>query len=201
MHGILTAIFITTAFFAMRRSRFEILLACAVLVAAPVAFGLVDGVDGLTFALVGAFAALFLTIPLSILGYVSRQDVIVSAALGGTLGAVQFGVAFCIATAFLSVQRLCRIDASSSAAGLPSCDCGAPAGDRRAPAGELSALVEIETLRMRRMDREDSQAPAGVEGSAAGHPRSEGAGARGVLPWCAELAIATLAVLMIGNSF
>ena len=199
MYGILTAIFITTAFYGMENRRFQIVFGLAALVIAPVVLGLVGGADGLVYSLVGAFAALFLTLPLSILGFVSREDVIVSVALGGILGAVQYAIAFCIATAFLSIQRMLKVESSPPAAGAAS--AAGPCGTRLLAFDEQSALVEIETLKMLRMDQMDSS-DAGARGRA---PRrssgSEGSG-RGdlVLPWCAKLAIATLAVLMIGTS-
>jgi hypothetical protein len=199
MYSILTAMFITIAFYAMERRRFQIIFGLAALVAAPVVLGLAGGADGFIYSLVGASVALFLTLPLSILGFVSREDVIVSIALGGILGAIQYAIAFCIATALLSVQRMFRIDPpprpieASSAAGL--------GGNRLLAFDEQSALVEIETMKMLRMDRMDSAAPEGAESSAAGDPASGSSGRGDVLPWCAKLAIATLAVLMVGISF
>jgi hypothetical protein len=196
MYGILTAIFITTTFYGMERRRFQIILGLAVLVIAPVALGLVAGVDGIVYSLVGAFAAFFLTLPLSILGFISREDLIVSATLGGILGAVQYAIAFCIAVAFLFIQKLCKSGSSPLAA--MAADAASPCGTRLLAFDEQSALVEIETLRMLRIDQMDSSNPARAEKPLAGNRGSEGAGRRDVLPWCAKLAIATLAVLMIG---
>ncbi len=199
MYGILTAIFITTAFYGMERKRFLIVFGLAALVIAPVVLGLVNGPAGLVYSLVGAFAALFLTLPLSILGFVSREDVIVSVALGGILGAVQFAIAFCIATAFLSIQKMFRVEASPSAARAAS--AAGPRGTRLLAFDEQSALVEIEMLKMLRMDQMGSSMPAREEESPAGYSGSEDSGRRNaVLPWCAKLAIATLAILMIKTS-
>ncbi len=195
MYSILAAMFITIAFYAMERRRFQVLLGLAVLVAAPVVLGLAGGIDGLVFSLVGASAALFLTLPLSILGFVSREDVIVSVALGGILGAVQYAIAFCIATALLSVQRMFRIEFSPPAAGTAG--AAGSGGTRLLAFDEQSALVEIETMKMLRMDRKDSAATDDDESSAAGDPARERSGYRDILPWCAKVAIGTLAVVMI----
>jgi hypothetical protein len=146
MYGILAAIFIATAFYGMERRRFQIVLGLAALVIAPVVFGLASGSDGLIYSLVGAFAALFLTLPLSILGFVSREDIIVSMALGGILGAVQYAIAFCIATAFLSIQRMFKVESSASAAVAAS--AAGPCGTRLLAFDEQSALVEIEMLKI-----------------------------------------------------
>jgi len=199
MYGILTATFITTAFYGMENRRFQIVFGLAALVIAPVALGLAGGADGFVYSLVGAFAALFLTLPLSILGFVSREDVIVSVALGGILGAVQYAIAFCIATAFLSIQRMLKVASSPTAAGAAG--AAGSRGTRLLAFDEQSALVEIEMLKMLRMDQIGSSAPARAEERPGEGSGSEGSG-RGdlVLPWCAKLAIATLAVLMIGTS-
>jgi hypothetical protein len=199
MYGILTAIFITTAFYVMERRRFQIAFGLAALVIAPAVLGLVNGPNGLIYSLVGASAALFLTLPLSIFGFVSREDVIVSVALGGILGPVQYAIAFCIAIAFLSFQKMLKVEASPSAAGAAS--AAGPCGTRLLAFDEQSALVEIEMLKMLRMDQIGSSMPAREEERPAVSPESEGSGRRdAVFPWCAKLAIATLAVLMIGTS-
>jgi hypothetical protein len=198
IYGILTAIFITTAFYGMDKSRFQVVFGLAALVIAPVVLGLVNGADGLIYSLVGAFAALFLTLPLSIFGFVSREDIIISIALGGILGAVQYAIAFCIATAFLSVQRVLRFDSSPSAAMAASAP--GSCGTRLLAFDEQSALVEIEMLKMLRMDQIGSSMPARVDEPPAGSSASGGSVRRDLLPWCAKLAIATLAVLMIGTA-
>lgn len=200
MYGILTAVFITTAFFGKARRRFQIVFCLAALVIAPAVLGLVDGADGLIYSVVGALAALFLTLPLSILGFVSREDVIVSVALGGILGPVRYAIAFCIATALLSVQKMFRLESSPPGAAGAAGAAGR-CGTRLLAFDEQSALVEIETLKMLRMDQIDSTAPAREEERFAESSLSDGPGRRdAVLPWCAKLAIATLAVLMIGTS-
>jgi hypothetical protein len=76
-----------------------------------------------------------------------------------------------------------------------------PCGTRLLAFDEQSALVEIEMLKMLRMDQMGSSMPAREEELPAGGSESEGFGRRDViLPWCAKLAIATLAILMIGSS-
>ena len=198
MYGILTAIFITTTFYGMERRRFQIIFGLAALVIAPAVLGLVAGADGLIYSLVGALAAFFLTLPLSIMGFVSREDLIVSAALGGILGAVQYAIAFCIAIAFLSIQRMFKFESSPLAP--MATDAAGSRGMRLLAFDEQSALVEIETLKMLRIDQMDSSDLTRADEPLAGNPGSKGAGRRDILPWCAKLAIATLAVLMIGTS-
>jgi len=182
----------------MERRRFQIIFGLAALVIAPAVLGLVAGADGLIYSLVGALAAFFLTLPLSIMGFVSREDLIVSAALGGILGAVQYAIAFCIAIAFLSIQRMFKFESSPLAP--MATDAAGSRGMRLLAFDEQSALVEIETLKMLRIDQMDSSDLTRADEPLAGNPGSKGAGRRDILPWCAKLAIATLAVLMIGTS-
>ncbi|HVO76554.1 MAG TPA: hypothetical protein VMT60_01090 [Candidatus Bathyarchaeia archaeon] len=196
--NVLTSIFIMTALYGIGRYRFQVIIGLAALVIAPVLFGIIDGTDGLIYSLAGAGAALFLTIPLLLLGYLSRNDVIVSVALGGTLGAVHYAIAFCIATALLSIQRMFRLESPAPDSGAAS--DAAPQGVKLLAFDEQSALVEIEALRMLRRDERDYFGPL----YAADHPGAaiDGAPAwpASALPWCAKLAVATLAVLMIGSS-
>jgi len=197
MPNVLTALFIMTALYGMGRNRFQVGLGLAALIVAPAAFGIVSGADGLTYSLVGAGAALFLTLPLSLLGFVSRTDVIISIALGGTLGAVNYAIVFCIATALLSIQRMLRIESAPPGAVSDS----SPYGAGLLAFDEKSALVEIEAMRMLRMDRKDSTGPVLTGVYRGGEPGCESTGPFRIMPWCAKLAVATLVVLMIGTTF
>jgi hypothetical protein len=75
-----------------------------------------------------------------------------------------------------------------------------PDGAELVALDEKSALVEIEAMRILRMDGKD------VAGAlcAAGNPEGASSGEAGtygsLLPWSAKLAVATLVVLMIGTS-
>jgi len=197
MLNVLTSLFIMTALYGTGRNRFQIVIGFAALIVAPAAFGIVSGADGVTYSLVGAGAALFLTIPLSLLGFVSRTDVIISIALGGALGAVNYAIVFCIATAMLSIQRMLRIENALSIAVNDS----SPYGAGLLAFDEKSALVEIEAMRMLRMDRKDSAGPTRTEVYESREPGRESAGPFRIMPWCAKLAVATLVVLMIGTTF
>jgi len=66
---------------------------------------------------------------------------------------------------------------------------------------EKSALVEIEAMRMLRMDRKDSTGPVLTGVYRGGEPGCESTGPFRIMPWCAKLAVATLVVLMIGTTF
>jgi len=198
MYGILAAVFITTAFFGMESKRFQVGFGLAALVLAPAGFGIASGPDGLVYSLVGASVALFLTLPLSVFGYVSREDVIVSIALGSILGAVHYAVVFGVAAALLAIQRMLKIGYQRAAVSTAS--AAGPRGNRLLAFDEQSALVEIEMLKMLRMDEAGSRAPEPVEERTADEPGSEPAARGDILPWCAKLAIATLAILMIGSS-
>ena len=194
MLHVLISLFMMAALYGMGRTRFQVIIGFAAIILAPVAYGILSGTDGLVFSLVGAGVALFLTLPLSLLGYVGRTDVIISIALGGTLGAVSFVIVFCIALILVAVQRLLRIESAlPCAAGDPS-----PYGAGLLALDEKSALVEIEAMRLLRMDRKVAYGLATVEDFPRREMRDECARRMNILPWCAKLAIATLVILMAG---
>jgi hypothetical protein len=196
--NILTSIFIMAALYGLERHRFRVIIALAALVTAPAVFGITTGADGLIYSLVGALAALLLTIPLLLLGFVSRTDCLVSVALGGILGAVQYAIAFCIATAFLSIQRMFRIE--SSPPGAEAVRDATPYGAGLLAFDEKSALVEIEAMKIIRGDGGNPSGPPLATNHHHDELSGEGVAHGSVLPWCAKLAVATLAVLMIGAS-
>jgi hypothetical protein len=198
MYGILAAVFVTMAFFGMESRRFQVVFGLAALVLAPVVLGIVSGPDGLVYSLVGASVALFLTLPLSVFGYVCREDVVVSIALGGILGAVHYAAVFCVAAALLAIQRMLKTGYRRAA--VEAAGAAGPRGSRLLAFDEQSALVEIEMLKMLRKDEGDSPAPEPAEERTTDEPGSEPAARGDNLPWCAKLAIATLAILMIGSS-
>ena len=194
MLHVLISLFMMAALYGMGRTRFQVIIGIAAIILAPAAYGILSGTDGLIFSLVGAGIALFLTLPLSLLGFVGRTDVIISIALGGTLGAVSFAIAFCIALILLSVQRMLRIESA-----LP-CAMGDPSlyGAGLLALDEKSALVEIEAMRLLRMDRKVAFGLADVEDFPRAEMEDECARRMNILPWCAKLAIATLVILMAG---
>ncbi len=193
--NLLAAIFIMTATYSIGRPRLQFVVAIAAALVAPAAFGIAGGLQGLVFSLAGGALALVLTMPLALFGHISRTDVLVSIALGGTLGALQYGMVFAVATAFLMVQRILKIDSPSSArAG------GEGPRDGLISSDEQSALVEIEAMKILRKDRKEFDELARREGLAASDPGAFGAPAV-LFPWTAKLAVATLAVLMVGISF
>jgi len=195
--NILTALFVMTVLYGMTKERFQILVAVAALVIAPTAMGVFDGLDGLIYSLAGAAAALLLTAPLASFKFLSRTDVIISVALGGIIGTVQYLFVFAIATALLSLQRLCRVDGSVAAArGMATLS---PYGAGLLAFDEKSALVEIEAMRILRREVRDFAEPLRyIEDCLSGRTSAAGAGRPCAFPWCAKLALATLAVLMIG---
>lgn len=195
--NLLAAIFIMTATYSIGRPRIQLAVAIAAALVAPAAFGIAGGLQGLVFSLAGGALALVLTMPLALFGHISRTDVLVSIALGGTLGALQYGMVFAVATAFLMVQRILKIDSPASADARAG---GEGPGDGLISSDEQSALVEIEAMKILRKDRKEFEELARREGLAASEPGAFGAPAV-LFPWTAKLAVATLAVLMVGISF
>jgi hypothetical protein len=114
-----------------------------------------------------------------------------------SLGAVNYAIVFCIATALLSIQRLLRIESAlPRAVSDPS-----PYGAGLLAFDEKSALVEIEALRILRMDRKDWAGPSHAEDLPDREPADVLERRVNILPWCAKLAVATLVILMAGTTF
>lgn len=193
---LITGIFALAALVAAVRPRAQVILAGAVAIAAPAAFGVMDGADGLVFSLAGASIALVLTMPLSLFGHVSRPGVLVSVALGGMIGAVQYSIVFAIATLFLAIQRVLRVEmvAEPAFGGMPG-----PRGSGFLGIDEQSALVEIEAMKILHKDSAELERLAELEGLSLDSSGDSGTLVQ-TMPWEAKLALATLAVLMIGSS-
>ncbi len=193
--NILPALFIMAAMFTPGKQRLQVALALAAAVAAPAVNGAISGVEGIVFSLAGGALALVFTMPLSLFGHISRTDVLVSVALAGMLGAVQYAAVFGIAFVFLVVQRLFKIE-SGPAAGLGRAD---REGAGLLALNEQSALVEIEAMKILRKDEKEFEELARREGYAGLDCDAPGAPSF-LFPWPAKLAVATIAVLMIGSS-
>jgi hypothetical protein len=193
----LIALFIMSATFSFNRKSILVSLAAATLIIAPIAFYIVDGRDGLVYSLAGMSAALLMTAPFRFFNIISGSELAVSVALGGTLGVVQYTVALCVATAFLSVQRLMKVESAFAADAVVSPSSAYDSG--LLAEEEKSALVEIEALKILRRDRKDFSEAELMASWASTGTVHEFERVK-FLPWCAKLALATLAVLMMGSS-
>ncbi len=196
--NLLIALFIMAAAFCFNKNRLLLVISLPILVCAPMAFYLVSGIDGVVYSLAGVGAALILTMPLTFLRLLSRNELIVSLALGCTMGAVQYTIAFCIATAFLAVQKLLNVESAAepSAPVSPEAGCGS---DLLA-LDERSALVEIEALKILHKDMNEITEAELMENWAAQPREARGFARARFLPWCAKMALATLTVLMLATS-
>jgi hypothetical protein len=194
--NLLSALFIMTVMYCLGKPRIQLPLAIAAALATPVGLGATGGLEGLAFSLFGASLALLFTMPLSLFGRISRTDVLVSVALAGMLGAVQYALVFGISILFLLVQRLLRIDSAPTPviSERPNAE-----GAGMLTLGEQSALVEIEAMKILHKDKKEFEELARREGYP-GFSSDAPAAPPFLFPWPAKLAVATLAVLMIGSS-
>lgn len=196
--NLLIALFIMAAAFCFNKNRLPLVIALPILVCAPIAFYLVSGVDGVVYSLAGMGAALILTMPLTFFRVISWNELVVSVALGCMMGALQYAIAFCIATAFLALQKLLHVEsaADQSAPVNPEACC---ASDLLA-LDERSALVEIEALKILHKDMNEITEGELMENWAAERREARGFARASFLPWCAKMALATLTVLMLATS-
>ena len=196
--NLLIALFIMVAAFCFNKNRLLFVIAAPILVCAPIAFYLVSGTDGLVFSLEGMGAAIILTMPLTFLRVISWNELAISVALGCTMGAVQYTIAFCIATAFLALQKLLNVESADAPGALVS--PGAHGGSDLLALDEKSALVEIEALKILHKDMSEITETELMESWAAERREARGFARARFLPWCAKMALATLTVLMLAPS-
>ena len=198
MLNLLIALFSVSAAFCFGRRNFLLSIVIPALVIAPVAFYFFDGTDGLIYSVAGVGLALLLTVPLRFFNVITASELFLSIALGAALGAAQYAAAFCIATAFITIQRFMKLDVPRRADELEAPPPGYGSG--LLAADEKSALVEIEALKILHRDSEDFSDAAVVGSWAANGRGGSAAGASRFMPWSAEIALATLTVLMLGSS-
>ena len=94
-----------------RASRWVI--SCLMLISAGTIHYYRVGYTGLLFTATGAAIAYLLTLPLERINRISREDLIVSTAIGGVLGAVGYALCFLICLVLFAVQQLIKAETSS----------------------------------------------------------------------------------------
>jgi len=199
--NLLIALFIMAAAFCFNKKRLLLVIAVPILVCAPAAFYLVGGIDGFVYSLAGMGAAIVLTLPLILLRVISWNELAISAALGCTMGAVLYTIAFSIATAFVALQKLLGVESADApgAAGAQASP-GPRSGSDLLALDEKCALVEIEALKILRKDMNEITEAELMESWAAERREARGFARARFLPWCAKMALATLTVLMLAPS-
>jgi len=178
-----------------RTSRWVI--SCLLLISAGMIHYFRVGYAGILFTASGAGIAYLLTLPLERINRISREDLIVSTAIGGVLGAVGYALCFLICLVLFAVQQLMKAEKSSLL------DWFFTRGTRRnvnvIMQDEKSALALIEAKKI--MSRE-CEACRGVDlneiGICGNLHQHRGQWRNDFLTWCEKLALAALTVLMAG---
>lgn len=190
---LITATFAIAALYTARKPRVYFSLALGAAVIVPILLTALSGLDGLFFAISGGALALICALPLSLLGQISRTDVLLSVAVAEMLGAFQYIFVFAIASVFLLAQRAMKIYSRHPENRIEyDRDSGLIALD------EQSALVEIEAMKILHTDRKEFEKLACIEG----FPELDyGSGNSAfIFPWAAKIALATVAVLLIESA-
>jgi hypothetical protein len=168
----------------------------AIAVTMPICF-VTEGFHGVAICLSGAGAAAILAIPLRRLGWMERADIFTTCTIGALVGPVSIAISCVIATGFVVAQHALKARMTNMTERLFSISPFFPLTPYNATI--RPSLVEMESHRM--LD-DDSR-----EGIAFGNPcttRGEGTtisittAGNELLPWPDKIALATIAVLMLG---
>ncbi|UCF06454.1 MAG: hypothetical protein JSV33_05345 [bacterium] len=158
---------------------------------------LCSGIMGFVLCIAGGGAAFILTYGLYHAKRITETELLISIVIGTILGPVGYAVAFAIACILLAAQYILRAEAAPAMHFFPNAqssqDC------RILCRNEKPTLAEIEAGRILSEDNMDLMNPI------RSHDRTyqegsvyEGDPDWGLLPWRAKLALASLAVLLIG---
>ena len=178
-----------------RESRWAI--SCLMLISAGIIHYYRVGYTGLLFTVTGAAIAYLLTMPLERINRISREDLIVSTAIGGVLGAVGYALCFLICLVLFAVQQLMKAETSSFL------DWFFTRGSRRnvnvIMQDEKSALAVIEAKKIMARECEACRNMDMNEiGTCGDSPMHWGQWKNEFLTWREKLALAALTVLMAG---
>lgn len=172
-------------------------ISCLLLIAAGIIHYYRAGYTGLLFTATGATIAYLLTLPLERINRISRDDLIVSTAIGGVLGAVGYALCFLICLVLFAVQQLLRAETSSFL------DWFFTRGSRRnvnvIMQDEKSALAVIEAKKIMSRECEACRDMDMNEIGTCGDSHMQwGQWKNEFLTWREKLALAALTVLMAG---
>jgi hypothetical protein len=198
MLRLLTVAFIVAAAIDRSKiSRFKSILALSAFATSIGWHTSASGAEGLLYSFSGVGVALIASYPLMRLKKISKDDLMISLALGSMLGLSCSAMVFLIAYAFLSMQALLRADYVLITEGV--IDMSSQNNTDLFLLDEKSALAEIEALKILRSEGIDFEKhyllTAYREDVTGVSPTRRYVN---ILPWPAKLAFGTLAVLMYG---
>jgi hypothetical protein len=156
-----------------------------------------SGADGLLYALFGVAVAFLASYPLMRLKRISKEDLMISLALGSMLGFACSAMVFLVAYIFFLIQAILRADYVLVTEGV--IDTTTRSSSDLFVLDEKSALAEIEALKILRsegIDFEKHCLLTAYRGDVMGISPAQRY--VNILPWPAKLAFGTLAVLMYG---
>jgi hypothetical protein len=193
---LLAVFFILAAAFS-RSSKLALIIALSVIASAVVMHLATEGFSGLSFSLFGAAAATLFTLPLYGLKRIDITELVISCAAGTILGPMGCFTALLIAFILYAVQRLSRANISSVLDRFISSKSISDPGFLIED--EKSALAEIEAKKILRSDCGDPVWPSLPCTCTRDNTGSlEEQRLENILPWRINMALTTLAALMIG---
>ncbi len=180
-----------------RRLKLQWIINISVMAATLIVCGISVGHHGIIMNLIGAATAAALALPLHHLRWMTRIDLLTTCVIGMHVGPAGFALAFGIALCFVIVQHALKARTSFITGRPFPINPFYPLVHLR---GSIRpSLVEMESQRMLRDDKKE-----GITFTDAGADRGESSpislptAHNEILPWSGKIALATLAVLMLG---
>jgi hypothetical protein len=180
-----------------RRLKLQWIINMSVMAATLIVYGISDGHHSFVMSLIGAATAAALSLPLHHLRWMTRIDILTTCIIGMHVGPVGFAFAFGIALCFVIIQHALKAHTTFMTVCPFPINPFYPLAHLR---GTIRpSLVEMESQRMLRDDRKEGITIADTGADREGRsPISLPQERDEILPWSGKIALATLAVLMLG---
>lgn len=180
-----------------KRKKLQWIINISMLAAALIVYGTSDNHHDLVMSLIGAATAAALALPLHHLKWMTRIDLLTTCIIGMHVGPAGFAFAFGIALCFVIVQHALKAHTTFMTGSPFPMSPFYPLVHLR---GTIRpSLVEMESQRMLKDDRKEgiTFVDSGAD-CREGSPISLPPARDEILPWVGKIALATLAVLMLG---
>lgn len=180
-----------------KRLNIQLPINASVIAVTLLLYGVTEGLHGIVICLSGAGAAALLALPLYRLGWMGRADIFTTCVIGILVGPVGFTLSYGIAIGFVVAQHALNARTTNMTERLFSSSPFYPLAPYHATI--RPSLVEMESHRML-----DDDSREGITFGDSGTPRGRGAtisitpARNEILPWPGKIALATIAVLMLG---
>lgn len=180
-----------------KRSNIQLIINASVIAVALPLYSVTEGFYGIVTGLSGAATATLLALPLYRFGWMGRMDIFTTCVIGILVGPAGFALSYGIATGFVVAQHALKARTTNMTEHLFSSSPFYPPARYHGTSRPL--LIEMESHRMLDDDsREGITFGEFAPSHRWGATISIAPACNEVLPWPGKIALATIAVLMLG---